>query len=1013
MAKADSHLKTHPKVLKLQFFGTWKACLGQEPLPPLRSRKGEWLLALLAMRNAAVSRAWLAGTLWPESEESRALLYLRRELTYLRKALGHEAHRLLSVGRSLQLNLEGVDCDLITFDAAIARGDEASLEVAASLYTGSLLEGCDEEWVMPERTSRAQAYLSALERLAESALVRGDTAVAVRRLRAVVALDPLHESIQRALMNTLADTGDSAAAIQVYRDLRLHLRRELNTETDPETTSLFQRIRARVHRSQQTTSPASQTSREPRLLRIPLPLTPLIGRHQELWEVRRRLGGSRLLTLTGTGGVGKTRLAIEVAEELKDDFAGGVCFVELAALSDVALVPQVVMDAFGLKQAPRRTALETLVDRLKSSDLLLVLDNCEHLIQPCAELAGPLLKSCANLRLLTTSREPLGITGESVWRVPSLSVPVWDDSSRGKHENLVREALEHDAITLFVERAQQVRADFLLTDANVDTVSRVCRQLDGIPLAIELAAARVVSLSVEDIDRKLDQRFRLLTGGSRTALPRQQTLRALIDWSYYLLNEPEKALLGRLSVFAGGWTLEEAEQVCAGGSVAQSEILDLLTSLTDKSLVVAEIFSPSVRYRFLETIRQYASDRLSDSDDPETWRERHLAYFLALAEQAEPKLLGSEQQMWLERLDAEHDNIREALAWSEETPQEGEAGLRLCGALWLFWLVRGYLGEGRRWCAAALDRASRATPEDSRVVGPSGRDEAARGKTLTGAGVLANLQGEYGTARLLCEKALGIWRELGNREGIAASLNQLGNVAQVQGDYGAAQALYEEALGIRRELGDRVGIASLLNNLGNLALALGDYGAARALYEEALPIWRELENTWGVAVVLDNLGNVVREQGDYAAARLLCEEALVIRRELGNRRGIATSLNSLGNVAQVQGDEGAAYALQSEALGIRRELGDRAGIVSSLEGLASLAGERQPIRSAHFWSAAARLREEIGYPLSPVERSRCDAQIAAIRASMGDDAAFDRAWAEGCDMTTEQAVELALQVTTD
>ncbi|WP_394793418.1 ATP-binding protein [Armatimonas sp.] len=998
MAKAD----IHPKVLKLRFFGAWKAYLGEEPLAPLRSRKGDWLLALLAMRSDAVSRSWFAGTLWPESEESRALLYLRRELMYLRKALGHESDRLLSVGRALQLDLAGVDCDLLAFDAAIARGDEASLEVAVSLYTGSLLEGCDEEWVTAERTSRAQAYLSALERLAESALVRGDSSAAIRRLRAVVALDPLHESTQRTLMNTLADTGDSAAAIQVYRDLRLYLRRELNTETDPETTALFRRIRNRVHRSKQTASPASQTSCEPRLTRIPLPLSPLIGRHQELWEVRRRLGGSRLLTLTGTGGVGKTRLAIEVAEELKDDFAGGVCFVELAALSDVALVPQVVMNAFGLQQTPRRTALETLMDRLQSSELLLVLDNCEHLIQACAELVGPLLKSCANLHLLTTSREPLGITGESVWRVPSLSVPEWDENNRGKHKELIGEALEYDAITLFVERAQQVRADFSLKGDNVDVVSRVCRQLDGIPLAIELAAARVRSLSVEDIDSKLDQRFSLLIGGSRTALPRQQTLRALIDWSYYLLNEPEKALLGRLSVFAGGWTLEEAEQVCAGGSVAQSEILDLLTSLTDKSLVVAEIFSPSVRYRFLETIRQYASDHLSDSDDPETWRERHLAYFLAYAEQVEPYLSGAEQQRWMERLDSDHDNLRAALGWSLESVHEPESGLRLCSMLWWFWRVRGHETEGRQWCERALGGTD------------AQHGSKARADALHGAAVLTRVQGDYAAARALFEESLAIRRKIGDRKGIAYSVQGQGFVTSDQGDYATSRALLEESLPIHREIGDQWGVAVVLNRLGLVAHEQGDYSAAHALYEESLSIRREIGDQWGIANSLSALGVVAYDQSNYSAARALCEESVSIQRELGDQRGIALSLLNLGNVACKENDFADARAALLEGILLTRNTHDRKCTVEVLEAWGSLAAtEAQWVRATLLLGAAEALREVIGSPLPPNEHPRYDALVAAIRVSLGGDTAFNSAWAEGRAMTMEQAVELAMQVTTD
>jgi predicted ATPase/DNA-binding SARP family transcriptional activator/tetratricopeptide (TPR) repeat protein len=957
-----SEAKSHRKALKLRLFGPMQACLGEKPLPPLRSRKGEWLLALLALRNAPVSRSWLAGTLWPESEESRALLYLRRELMHLRQALGPECGRLLSPGRSLQLDLTGADCDLLTFDAAITRGDESSLEVAVSLYGGPLLEGCDEEWVILERQSREQAHLTALERLAESAYARGDTPAAVSRLRSVVALDPLRETTQRALMKALADSGDSAAAVQVYRDLRLYLRRELNAEVDPETTSLFHGIRDTVRRRSQPASRAVRTDRGARITRIPSPLTPLVGRNQERWEVRRRLGNCRLLTLTGTGGVGKTRLAIEIAEEMKEDFAGGVCFVELAALTDAALVPQAVMDGIGLKPNPGRNASEALADRLKSSDLLLVLDNCEHLAQPCAKLAGTLLGACAHLRILTTSREPLGIAGESVWRVPSLSVPPATDHLGNRDKNLVAEVMEYEAVTLFVERAQQARSDFALTVHNVESVSRVCRRLDGIPLAIELAAARVRSLTVEDIDGKLDQRFGLLTGGSRTALPRQKTLRSLIDWSYDLLNEPEKALLCRLSVFAGGWTVEAAEQVCAGTLVAQWEVLDLLTSLADKNLIVAETFGPSVRYRLLETMRQYARDRLLESGDSELWRGRHLEYFLALAEEALPHLTSVDHPTWLELLETEHDNLRSALAWSSEGAGSAESGLRLAASLWRFWDVRGYLGEGRGWLAALLDS------EGLPVRAGDGRS-AARARALNGAGVLAWRQGDYPAARALHEESLAIMRELDHRRGIAGSLNNLGNVAYEQADFPAARAFFAESLAIMRELGHRGGIAAALGNLGVVAKKQGDDKAAWALYEESLSIQRELGDRWGIATSLQGLGSVAHDQGDYHGARALHEECGAIMRELGDRGGIATALEALAP---------------------------------------ALAALGSPGRAARLFGTAERLREEIGVPRPPNERPEFDKDVGAVRAALGDDTAFDRAWAEGRVMTLEQAVELAL-----
>ncbi len=992
MSKADVHART----LKLRLFGTFQACLGEKPLPPLRSRKGDWLLALLVLRGSAVSRLWLAGTLWPESEESRALLYLRRELTYIRKALGEESDRIVSTGRSLHLDLAGVDCDVAQFDAAIVRADESSLDLAVSVYCGTLLEGCYEEWVTLERSSREQAYLNALERLAESAALRGDSSVAVSRLRAVVAVDPLRESTQRALMKALADIGDSAAAIQVYRDLRLCLRNTLNTEADPETTLAFHRIHDSARRRTQSASQATRTSREPRITRIPVPLTPLIGRSQEMWEVRQRLRKSRLLTLTGTGGVGKTRLAIEIAEAMKDDFAGGACFVELAQFNDPALVAREVMEALGLKSDARRTPVETLVDRLASSDLLLVLDNCEHLVQPCAELAGSLLAACPHLRILTTSRQPLGIAGESVWPVPPLAVPPEAQSVVNRCKDLIAEYVEYEAVALFVERAQQIRSDFTLTVHNVEAVSQVCRRLDGIPLAIELAAARVRSLTVEDIDSRLDERFQLLTGGSRTALPRHQTLRSLVDWSYDLLTDPERALFCRLSAFAGGWTLEAAEKVCAGGPVDQREVLDLLTSLTDKSLVAAETVGPRVRYRLLETMRQYARDRMVASGDVIRWRDRHLAFFVTLAEAAEPHLVAPDQQKWLDLLEKDHDNIRAALQWSREERSADESGLRLSGALWRFWVVRGYVGEGRARLTGFLENKS---------VQPR---STSRAKALYGAGNLASQQGDNASARVLFEESLVISREIGERHCIAMSLNGLGLVESRMGNYVGAQGHYEDSLAMFRQIGDQRGIALALNNLGDIASKQGDSAGAHSLYSEGLAIRREIADVWGIANSLGNLGTLAFENGDLSSGRELLDESLTIRREIGDRGGIAWCLIDLGSVVSEQRDFAFARRLFEESMTIERELGELPGVAESLNGIASVeAAAANPLWAAKIWGAAERLREEISAPMPPIERLRYEAQVATARTVLRDNSAFDAAWQAGRAMTIEQAIELA------
>jgi predicted ATPase/class 3 adenylate cyclase len=769
---------------------------------------------------------------------------------------------------------------------------------------------------------------------------------------------------------------------------------------------------------------------------LPRQLTSFIGREREIAAIKVQVTKTRLLTLTGSGGSGKTRLALQMAADVLDQYPDGVWFVELAPLADPALVPQVVATALGLSEQKGRTFVQTLADHLKFKHLLLVLDNCEHLLSACAQLCDALLRACAHLTVLATSREGLGISGEQTYRVPSLSLP------DPKEKLTLEQVSQYEAVRLFIERAVSSKADFVVTNTSAPALAAVCHRLDGIPLAIELAAARVRSLSVEEINTRLDNRFRLLTGGSKTALPRQQTLRALIDWSYGLLTDGEKWLLGRLSVFAGGWTLAAAEQVGAGesadgGTIEEWEVLDLLTNLVDKSLVIAETQGETARYRLLETVRQYARDRLVEAEEVWTVRARHWDHFLALAEAARPKLRSAEQAQWLAVLEQEHDNLRLALAFCLEEPAGGEAGLRLGAALYQFWSTRGHLTEGRQHLSALLSRPMRQG------------DLKARADALNGAGLLAQDQGDTTTARALHEESLTIKRELGDKQGIAISLNNLGIIAQHQGNNAAARTLYEECMTLSRDLGDKLGIAYCLMNLGNVAQDQGDTTAARALHEESLTIKRELGDKQGIASSLGNLGIVARQQNDYvvaralleecltlfrelgdkrniasavgqlgtvaqeqgdtAVARVLHEESLTIKRELGDKRGIATSLMNLGSMAQLQGDTATARALFEESLMIRRELGDKRSIATSIDAYAYLNNqEQQAARAARLWGAATALREAIELPRVPSDQEQFDREVAEARSALGE-AAFAAAWDEGHAMILEQAVEYALK----
>ena len=763
---------------------------------------------------------------------------------------------------------------------------------------------------------------------------------------------------------------------------------------------------------------------------LPQQATSFIGRVKELVELKRLLTDTRLLTLTGSGGCGKTRLSLQVVADSLERFPDGAWLVELAALTDAGLLPQTMAKVLGLKEEPGKPITQTLTAYLKDKRLVLMLDNCEHLLHGAAELADTLLRQCPLLTILASSREALGIGGEQAYRVPSLSLP---DS---KLPHTPASVAPFEAVQLFTERVLRARLDFQVTHENASTVASICSRLDGIPLAIELAAARARSLSIEEIDAKLNHRFRLLTGGSRTALPRQQTLRSLIDWSYDLLNDQERRLLQRLSVFAAGWALDACEKVGTSDSAEEWEVLDLLTSLCDKSLVVIEQTDGESRYRLLETVRQYARDRLLESGGGEAARQRHRDYYLALAEEAEPKLTGTEQSKWLSRLEEEHDNLRSALEWSCAA-EEPAAALRLCGALQWFWAMHGHLSEGREWCARILRKtaAERRTSEQAKVLNASGalawfqadygaarqmleqslamareladRDGIAR--SLNNLGLVAWDQGDYQTARAMYEESLAIKRESGDQGQIARSLNNLGLLAQEQGDFGAAEALHEESLAIVRKLGDRGGIATSLNNLAIVAYARGDYLFAKTLYEQGLAIVREVGDRSGIANALNNLGLVANEHHDYAEAKARVDEALAIMRELGERSGIATSLNILGGIAFAQRDYPAAARFNRESLAIRHDLGERRTIAYSLEALADVVGARGDVLSAAcFWGAAERLRQDIGAPMAPNELPAYDARVRSARSTLADDRGFEGAWQEGRALKLEQAIELAM-----
>jgi predicted ATPase/DNA-binding SARP family transcriptional activator len=682
---------------------------------------------------------------------------------------------------------------------------------------------------------------------------------------------------------------------------------------------------------------------------LPLELTSFVGREKELADAKKLLADHRMLTLNGPGGCGKTRLALALAFEAAESFTDGTQWVGLASLFDPALLPQEIARELGVLEAPDRPLTDRIIEYLEPKHALLVLDNCEHLVDACAVLVETLLRHCPALKILATSRETLGVAGEITWPVPPLSWPE-------PRQLLPTDSLmQYEAVRLFVERAKAATPSFELTDQNAFAIAQVCQRLAGMPLAIELAAARVRTLSVGQISERLEDPLSLLAAGARTATPRQRSLRATLEWSHDLLSEPEKELFRRMSVFAGGWALEAAEIVGTGGAIERDDILNLLSQLVDKSMVVAERGAEGAsRYSMLLPVRHYGNERLEDSGEAERFRRRHADHYLALAEEAEPELGGARQKAWLERLEREHGNFRTALGWTFEG-QETELGLRLGGALGGFWYVRGHLSEGRRWLDAALAQAAEAP-------------DSARAKALARAGWLAWTQGDYERSATLSEESLALYRKVGNDAGVALALHNLGYTEMHRNALAKASALIEEAVMLQRSRSDAAGLARSLPILGLVAVASHDYERAAALHEENLARAREAVDDFAVVVSLIPGALAYAGLGEHRRARSLCGEGLELAWRLRMMHQIAAHLHVSAVLVSLQGQSGG---------------------------------------TARLWGAAEALRETVGISLSPVERTYFGPYIDSARSQLGE-ARWGAAWAEGRAMTPEEAVEYAL-----
>ena len=733
---------------------------------------------------------------------------------------------------------------------------------------------------------------------------------------------------------------------------------------------------------------------EARPANLPTQRTGFVGRENEVAAAKELLlrQDVRVVTVTGPGGIGKTRLAVQVASGLVEHFPGGIHFIPLSSISDPGLISSAIVQAMGIREAKGQSPLQLLNQHFQDSlgaPILLLLDNFEHLIQ-AAPMVARLLAIGPNLKILVTSRAALHVYGEHEFPVPPLALP--DALAMPPIEVLA----QYPAVALFVARAVAVKPDFELNQENATAVAEICARLDGLPLAIELAAARVKVLSPSSMRTRLTSRLQLLTGGARDMPERQQTLRAAIDWSYDLLSEAEQRLFRRLSVFVGGCTLEGAEAVCDTKSDLDLDLLDGMASMVDKSLVQrVEQAKGEMRFVMLETIREYALEKLEASGEEASTKRVHAAYCLVLAEEQAAEQSGTEGAEWLERFTLEHDNFRASLEWLTATG-DADWGLRLGTALFRFWEMREYLAEGRDRLGKLLKLPGAAAPTK------------ARARALFAAGVLAIEQGDYASSDALVRESLEIARQLGDKQGAAVSLNALAVNARDQGDVAVARSLFEESLALWRESGDQKAVARSLSNLANVVKLQGDYAGARALYAECLSIFRGLQDHAGVAWSLNYQGDVARDQGESEAARALYEQGLAIFRELGDRWGIAGTLADLGSLAREQGNYPAARSRYQESIRIFQELDHKRGIARLLECFAgSAAAQLEAERSLRLAGAAAALRQNIGAPLTPTEQAKLEASLHPARRALTNTADVT-AWLEGWALPVDKAIEEVL-----
>lgn len=1025
-------------MLFLSLLGSFEAYIDKRPLTHFSTKKAQALLIYLAVQNQHVhQRESLMTLFWPDSPLKLAQQNLRQALHLMQKTVcldDNGPQLILSDRYTICLNPREIRVDVAQFEILSTSHCETDWETAVSLYRGEFLAAfflpdCApfEEWAAAKRAALQRQAQEVLQRLATHYLENGDLVNAETTIRHQLTLDNLQEGTHRQLLRILAENGRRQEALHHYDTLCELLQDDLAIEPESETISLIDAIRTgELVTTMADSSPQLfKQASEPVGPRHNLPqlLTSFIGREKEMADIPDLLSQNRLVTLTGVGGIGKTTLAIQVGHKILDTFPDGIWLVELAPIADPNLVAQTIAYTLGLWISSNRPILEMLLDFLREKECLIIIDNCEHIIQAVVQFARVSSQTCPQLKILATSREILNVPGEALFYVPPLSIPT------NEQWTTIEQWQQYEAIRLFVDRAALVLPGFQVTPENVTPLVQICQRLDGIPLALELAAARVRILTTAQIAARLDNCFCLLTGGSQAVLPRHQTLRTMVDWSWDLLSDTEQILLSRLSVFAGSMSLEAVEAVCVGNDVDTDNLLDLLTALVNKSLVIArQEQGQEARFRLLETIRQFAWERLETTGHANHFRDRHLAYMRQLADRAEQELVRADQAKWMKRLDLELDNMRAALTWARET--DVEAGLRIATALWRFW-HHGYIREGEAWFTQLLDLQELVTP-DVKV------------KALWMYGRLNYYLYNFEYACALVKESIALSRKLGNQQGLAFGLLNLG----VMVDDPVGKQNYElESLRLFDLLEDKLGMAEALIHLG---YSESDHEQAVRYLKKSELLYRELGHLGGLANALIIFGQTLIRQGvfDFETVKSMLEESLAIEESLG-AKGSGQSLGLLGLMYYRSGMYQQAYDYLMKGLSISQQAGERlysywfyshsgyillrmgeigkayevfvksaqqfkeansiSGVAYSMEGLASLATHLGQFERAAKLFAWADTTRENTYDRRPrVEQMDVDRDMGILKERIGEEAVA-AAYYEGRRMTMDQILVYVLE----